>query len=421
MPRFDSLADWLSWQETLHPRKIDPGLERVARVAVRMALPRPAAAVVTVAGTNGKGSSIALLSAILGQAGYRIGWYTSPHLLRYNERIVIHGDPVDDATLCRAFQRVDDARGDDTLSYFEFGTLAALYLFSEASLDVALLEVGMGGRLDAVNLIDPDVALVTAIGIDHSAWLGADRESIGREKAGVFRSARPAICADPDPPASLVRHAREIGAQLQLTGRDFDYTIRGGCWDWQGAGQSHAGLPLPALPGRHQLHNAAGVLMVLTVLGGGYPVSRPAIEHGLRTVALPARCQFVPGTVEKVFDVAHNPDSADRLRQVLSERPASGTTWLVLGMLKDKDAGEFIKRLAPVVDRWCLGGLEGKRGLTARELQAAMQQSGISGNPLYRPDVAAAYRQALALAAPGDRVVVCGSFYTVAQALACPV
>lgn len=421
MPRFDTLADWLSWQETLHPRKIDPGLDRVARVARRMALPRPAPAVVTVAGTNGKGSSIALLSAMLGQAGYRTGCYTSPHLVRYNERVVIDGAAVEDAALCRAFQRVDDARGSDTLSYFEFGTLAALHLFSKASLDVALLEVGMGGRLDAVNLVAPDVALVTSIGIDHSDWLGDDRESIGLEKAGIFRNARPAICTDPVPPASLVQHARKIGAQLQLQGRDFDYTFRETCWDWQGAGQSQAGLPLPALPGRHQLQNAAGALMVLAALGQGCPVSRAAIEHGLRTVALPARCQFVPGAVETVFDVAHNPDSADRLRQVLCERPVTGATWLVLGMLKDKDAGEFMRRLAPVIDYWCLGGLEGERGVTMRELLAVMQQAGIDRKPLCRPGVAAAYRQALALATPGDRIVVSGSFYSVAQALACPV
>ncbi|MGD2137175.1 MAG: bifunctional tetrahydrofolate synthase/dihydrofolate synthase [Gammaproteobacteria bacterium] len=421
MPRFDTLADWLSWQETLHPRKIDLGVERVARVARRMALPRPAPAVITVAGTNGKGSAIALLAAILGRSGYRTGCYTSPHLLRYNERIVIQGEPVNDTRLCRAFEQVDIARGSETLSYFEFGTLAALYLFGRTSLDVALLEVGLGGRLDAVNIVDPDVALVTSIGIDHSEWLGGDRESIGREKAGIFRAARPAICADPAPPASLVHHAREIGAEWRLLGRDFEYTDRGKCWDWRGAGHAHAGLPLPALAGRHQLQNAAGVLMALAALGTGYPVSRTAIEHGLHSVELPARCQFLPGSVETVYDVAHNPDSATRLRQALDERPALGATWLVLGMLNDKDATEFMSRLAPVVDRWCLAGLGQERGMSVRELQAAMEQAGISGNPRCLPDVATAFRRARALAAPGDRIVVCGSFCTVAQALACPV
>jgi dihydrofolate synthase/folylpolyglutamate synthase len=420
-PRFNSLPDWLAWQDTLHPEKIDLGLERVAAVAERLQLLQPDFGVITVAGTNGKGSSVALLEAVLLAAGYRTGCYTSPHLLRYNERIRIQGKDVDDASLCTAFACVDAARGDETLTYFEFGTLAALVLFSRASLDIVILEVGMGGRLDAVNILAHDAALITSIGIDHSAWLGTDRESIGQEKAGILRAGRPAICSDPHPPLSIESRARELGAHWYCPGQQFSYQSTGDGWCWQGVDSIYNDLPLPALVGKHQLDNAAGALMVLEALAGDYPVTRAAIEHGLKSVTLTARCQVQAGEVELVFDVAHNVDSAARLAQVLGNRPVAGVTRLVLAMLDDKDINGFTALLASSVDHWYLATLGGERGLSAQGLRERMCCTGAEKDIRCFQDVSGAFRQAKAEADKGDRLVVCGSFVTVAEALACHV
>jgi dihydrofolate synthase/folylpolyglutamate synthase len=419
MPRFDSLTDWLAWQETLHPRKIDLGLERVARVAGRMQLLAPRHGVITVAGTNGKGSSIAMLEAILLSAGYRTGCYSSPHLLRYNERIRIAGKEVDDATLCAAFESVERARGDTSLSYFEFGTLAALFLFSQAHLDIVLLEVGMGGRLDAVNILDADAALVTSIDIDHSAWLGDDRETIGREKAGIFRAGRPAICSDTEPPASVFKQAQALSASWYALGGEFDWTMTGHGWSWQSSGRVYEDLPRPALAGTHQLNNAAGVLMLLEVVAERFPVQRAAIERGLTTVALAGRCQVLPGAIETILDVAHNPASAAELARLLQERTIRGRTRLVLGMLADKDVTTFMATLAPVVDDWYLATLPGDRGLSAQQLQQQFCDSSTHGMARQFTDVATAFRRARADAEEGDRLVVCGSFVTGAEAVWC--
>jgi len=421
MPRFRTLTDWLTWQETLHPKKIDLGLERVARVAGRMQLLAPGHGVIIVAGTNGKGSSIAMIEAIQLSAGYRTGCYSSPHLLRYNERIRIAGKEVDDATLCAAFDAVDRARGDTSLSYFEFGTLAALYIFSQSSLDVALLEVGMGGRLDAVNILDADAALVTTIDIDHSAWLGTDRETIGREKAGIFRAERPAICSDPESPVSVFRLAQTLSARWYALGSEFDWAITEHGWTWQTPDKVYEDLPKPALPGTHQLNNAAGALMVLETLAERFPIPRTAIEQGLATVALPGRCQVLSGTVETILDVAHNPASAEKLAQLLRKRGTQGHTHMVLGMLDDKDVATFIAMLAPVVDHWYLATLPGDRGLSAQDLHQQICHNDIRGMARQFPDVATALRHAHADAAEGDRVVVCGSFVTVAEAVRCHV
>lgn len=421
MPRFDSLPAWLAWQETLHPEKIDPGLERVAAVAGQMGLLQPGYRVITVAGTNGKGSSVALLDAILRSAGYRVGCYTSPHIHRYNERIRIDGTPIEDAELCAAFARVDAARGEQTLSYFEFGTLAALQLFSERALDIAVLEVGMGGRLDAVNVLAADVALVTSISIDHSHWLGSDRETIGREKAGIFRPGRPAICSDPHPPSSLEQQARSLGACWTALGQAFDYTAEQDRWHWRGVHGNLADLPRPALLGDHQLNNAAGVLAAVEALGTAFPVSRAAIVDGLAGVMLEGRCQLVPGAVETVFDVAHNPDSALQLGRLLAEWPVQGRTRLVLGMLRDKDAAEFAAALAPVTDCWYLAAPNAERSLPVTELQARVATVAAAESIRCYSDVVTALRQARTEAVAGDRVVVCGSFYTVAEALDCHV
>lgn len=421
MPRFNSLSDWLAWQETLHPNKIDPGLERVAAVAERLQLLHPDFGVITVAGTNGKGSSVALLESILLAAGYRTGSYTSPHLHRYNERIRIQGKEVDDASLCVAFACVDEALAGETLSYFEFGTLAALILFSRASLDVAVLEVGMGGRLDAVNILANDAALITSIGIDHSVWLGTDRESIGREKAGILRAGHPAICSDPHPPPGMENRARELGAPWFCLGQRFNYRSTATGWNWQGVDSLYDGLPLPSLAGTHQLDNAAGVLMVLETLAKDFPVTREAIEYGLQAVTLPARCQIEAGEVEFVFDVAHNVGSAARLAQVLENRPVTGATRLVLAMLDDKDISGFTRELASLVDHWYLATLEGERGLTARDLRERACSPEPASDMRCFQDVCSALQQAKAEATRGDRLVICGSFVTVAEALACHV
>jgi dihydrofolate synthase/folylpolyglutamate synthase len=421
MPRFDTLPDWLDWQETLHPRKIDPGLGRVARVAERMHLQAPEHSVITVAGTNGKGSSIAMLESILSAAGYRVGCYTSPHLLRYNERIRIAGREIDDITLCTAFESVDEARGETSLSYFEFGTLAALRIFHQACLDIALLEVGMGGRLDAVNIVDADAALVTSIDIDHSNWLGEDRETIGREKAGIFRTGRPAVCSDPEPPGSVFRQAQAVSARWYAPGRGFDWSITENGWHWQSTGKEYKNLPIPSLPGTHQLQNAAGVIMVLETLARRFPLPRSAIEQGLRTVSLAGRFQRVPGPVETLLDVAHNPGSARELAQLLHQRDAPGRTRMVLGMFADKDVAAFCEALAPLVTDWYLATLPGERGLSAKHLQQALCASDCHASARKFKDVATAFARARTDAGAGDRIVVCGSFVTVAEALACHV
>lgn len=421
MPRFKTLDEWLHWQETLHPVRIDLGLERIRRVAARMGLLSPGHAIITVAGTNGKGSSVALLESILQAAGYRVGAYTSPHLLRYNERIRINGAAVTDEMLCATFQEIDRQRNGITLSYFEFATLAALKILTVNAPDIGLLEVGLGGRLDAVNIIDPDIALVTAIGIDHVEWLGKDRDAIGREKAGIFRRGRPAVCSDPAPPPTLAETAETLGAQWYCLQRHFQFGVDGTSWHWSGAGQRYESLPFPALAGAHQLENAAGILMVLALLQERFPVTQSAIARGLERVTLAGRCQRIPGDMEVILDVAHNPDGAVRLAEVLSKETPAGQTHLILGMLDDKDAGGFTTALDPVVDRWYLAGLEVERGLPAGELRQRIAEPGTPGRVHCYPDARTAFRQARLAATAGDRIVVCGSFYTVAAVIGCDV
>ena len=416
MPRFSTLDRWLEWQSGLHPESIELGLERVEAVASRLGLIDTQAIVITVAGTNGKGSSVAMLDAIYRAAGYRTCTYTSPHLLRYNERIRINGDCVDDQALCRSFEQVDQARKNTSLTYFEFGTLAALEIFSRAQPDVIILEVGLGGRLDAVNIVSADVALVTSIAIDHSNWLGNDRDKIGYEKAGIFRPGRPAVCSDPQPPDSLRKQAELIGANWMALGTHYSYEKSAQGWGWQGDDQCYEVLPLPALAGRHQLDNAAGVIRVLTALAEVRPVKPQAIAEGLLAVTLAGRCQLIPGPVEQVFDVAHNPASAVQLAEFLAERPVAGHTWLVLGMLTDKDHAGFAAELKKDIDHWCLAGLDDERGLSAQQLAPLLELPG-SRKQCFR-DVSSAYRHAQAAAKPGDRIVVSGSFLAVAAALA---
>ena len=405
-PRFGSLDEWLQWQETLHPSSIDLGLERAARVADRLGCCTPAPIVISVAGTNGKGSCVALLEAILLRAGYRVGCYTSPHLLRYNERLRLQGQAVSDRLLVDAFARVDRARGDTTLTYFEFGTLAALDIMCAEPLDVAILEVGLGGRLDAVNIVDADVALLSSIGVDHTDWLGCDRESIGREKSGIFRPARPAVCGDSEPPSSVPEEAARIGAGLRVLGRDFTLHQTGRGWHWQGQRGCLRDLPLPSLAGAHQLANAASVLMVLELLGERLPVTRQAIESGLRWARLPGRIETIPGRVEQVLDVSHNAQAAQALADALRQRPLPGETRAVIGMMQDKDAESFVRELESVISRWYPVGLRTDRASTAIQLTQRVASVVGTERVSTSESLAAVISCLQAELKPGDRVLV---------------
>lgn len=415
--RFNSLPDWLSWQETLHPNAIDLGLERVRAVVQRMQLLQLACAVIIVGGTNGKGSTVAMLEAIVRAAGYHVGAYTSPHLLRYNERVRVNGVEASDAELCAAFARVDAARGDTSLTYFEFGTLAALDIFSHSNLDVMVLEVGLGGRLDAVNILDADVALVTSVALDHTEWLGPDRESIAREKAGIYRTGKPAIFGESDVPRSLQQRALDIGANLYRYGTEFGARPATNAWTWWGLGKERHALVLPALRGAHQLQNAASALMALELLADRLPLTQAQIRTGLMTVEIPGRFQVVPGPVTRIYDVAHNPHGAHALAQTLRTHPCDGRTFAVCGMLRDKDLPATLAELTALVDVWYVAPVNSPRTALADDLAAAARRAD-AGKPVFAcADIAAAQQQACSDAREGDRIVVFGSFYTVAAAL----
>lgn len=419
--RFSSLADWLSWQETQHPTLIDLGLERVSAVLQRMQLAQPPHAVITVAGTNGKGSCVALLESIYRAAGYRTGSYSSPHLLRYNERIRVLGAEVEDACLCAAFERIDTARAGISLSYFEFGTLAALDILQDAQLDVVILEVGLGGRLDAVNILDPDVAVVTSIGIDHVEWLGPDRESIGREKAGIFRAGRPAICGDPEPPHSLQARADALVAPFYRIQHDFGYEVSGDAWTWWGrcadANTRYEHLPLPALRGAFQLQNAATAVMAMQPLMARLPVSAEALHQGLTMVSLPGRFQVQAGPVTHIFDVAHNPHGAAVLARTLQEYPCAGRTLAVFAMLADKDIAGVVAAVCGSIDHWQVAALSTPRAATTAQIMQTVRENAPAASVASSASVGEAWRAALGQARQGDRVLVFGSFYTVAEAM----
>lgn len=418
--RFHRLADWLAWQETLHPNAIDLGLDRLQRTLRRLGWQRPACPVITVAGTNGKGSCVALTARILREAGHRVGTFTSPHLLRYNERIAIDGVEVSDEALIAAFERIDAARGADTLTFFEFNAGAALLVFADAQPDAVVLEVGMGGRLDAVNVVDADVALVTSIDLDHCDWLGHDRETIGREKAGIFRGGRPAIFGSRDMPASIRESAQQVGADLQLLGRDFDWLRNGERWTWRGRTGEHRDLPAPALQGEVQYDNAAAALAALAALDSRLHVPRSAIERGLQTVTLPGRFQVVrqssPRPIEWILDVAHNPAAAHTLAAQLAARRSGGRTIAVCGVLSDKDVEGIVGELRHSFDAWVIVGLQGARALPPDALAARVRSAGANVEAV-AADVVAGCVAAEALAKEGDRIVVFGSFLTVGPAL----
>ena len=418
MIRPTTLAAWLAYLETLHPKAIAMGLDRVAAVHARMAA-APVCPVITVTGTNGKGSTCAMLEAVLRCAGYRTGLYTSPHLMRYNERVRIAGEAQGDDALLAAFNAVEDARGDVPLTYFEYGTLAALWAFARAGLDVLILEVGLGGRLDAVNVVDADVAVVTSIDLDHMDYLGPTREDIGREKAGIFRAGRPAVCAEPDAPASLVEHARAVGAPIVRIGRDFGCVADDRQWQYWGPGGRRHGLPYPALRGAYQLGNAATVLAVVDVLRDRLHVSAGAIRDGLLAVELPGRFQVLPGRPAIVLDVAHNPHAAGALAATLGTMGYFPETLAVFGILADKDVTGVVAAMRLRVDRWFVATLPGPRGASAAALRVALERAGIAARAIRAfDDVASGFAAARDEAGEADRIVVFGSFLTVAAALA---
>lgn len=414
-----SLADWLAYLEQLHPTAIDMGLDRVRAVAARMAMTRPAPLVVTVTGTNGKGSTCAFIASLLNAQGLKVGSYSSPHLLRYNERVLLSGREASDAELCEAFAVVEAARGEISLTYFEMGTLAAFWLFERAGLDAVVLEVGLGGRLDAVNIVDADLAVITNIGLDHADWLGNSRESVAYEKAGILREGKPALCGDLDPPQPLLDHANSLSAPLLLRGRDFDLAMGARDWHWRGVDAAGAplelhGLPLLTLP----MENAALALQAYAMLGLPWDPARLARALLQTRVVgrLDSRQVLWNGRrIALLLDVGHNPHAAAFLAQRLEQRPVVGTRRAVFGLLADKDLTGVLDALAPSISDWAVAPLPTPRTQSATQLAAALLERGASVSEY------ATIEQALdaqcARAESVDEILVFGSFYCVAAAL----
>ena len=416
-PRFSYLADWLAWQESLHFTAIELGLDRCNKVAGRMGLLQTNSKVISISGTNGKGSSAAMLDAMLRQTGYKVGTYTSPHLTRYNERICIDGRQVTDEQLCHSFNRIDQARGDISLTYFEFGTLAALDIFQRSELDIIILEVGLGGRLDAVNILDADIALVVTIDLDHEKWLGYTRESIGREKAGIFRRERPAICSDLAAPDSISAYAQEAGALLYQAGQDFTCRMDSDTWTWKCTDRVYEGLPKPGINNIRQVQNAAGVLMVLEAMAGEFPVSQETIRACLRDFRLAGRFQVIPGEIPCILDVAHNRQAVSALVENVRKIPCHGETHIVIGMLKDKNHTAVFEELEEIADRWYVAELQADRAASLTELTGALVKYEDEAKIKQFRTVNEALADAEACCYIGDRIIVTGSFVTVGTAI----
>ena len=417
-----TLAEWLALQEAVHPKTIDMGLERVSSVARTLGVDKPAARVITVGGTNGKGSTVAHLDSLLRAAGASSGMFTSPHFIRYNERIRVQGAEVGDAELVDAFERIEQARRATTLTFFEYNALAALLIFADRKLDVVILEVGLGGRLDAVNLVDADVGVVCSIGFDHRDYLGDTLEQIGVEKAGIFRQGRPAVLSTPDMPQSVYSTIQRLGATAVVAGRDFSWQIdsregTGSAWSYRGLRIELSDLPPSALAGSIQYRNAAASLAAVEALEAGLVLNERTVGEALRQVRLAGRFQVLPGPVEWILDIAHNEPAARVFAEHVRERPlpAGGRTYAVVGILVDKDAREIAAALEPLVDHWVLCSLPGPRGTSASDLAQRIHL------PTDETTLAASVEEgcevARASAVPGDRVIVFGSVYTVGPAL----
>ncbi len=415
-----TLDQWLAHCAAMHPTEIDLSLERVVEVRARLGIEFKVP-LITVAGTNGKGSTCAMLEAIALQAGYRVGLYAKPHLVHFEERCRVDGRMVDAAQLLPHFEAVEAARREITLSIFEFTTLAIVRLLSQAPLDLVILEVGLGGRFDAVNAFDADCAVITSIDLDHMEFLGPDRESIGREKAGIMRAGKPVVVSDPLPPRSVVDQAEQIGADLWLFGRDFNYAGDRQQWNWAGRERRYNGLAYPALRGANQLLNAAGALAAFEAMRSVLPITAQAVRNGFALVELPGRFQIVAGQPTLVLDVAHNPHSVAALAQNLDQMGFHPRTHAVFGAMRDKDVAAIIARMVPLVDSWHFTDLPLPRAARAQELAGIHATSGAKApGPVTvqcHPDPQAALAAALAAADPADRIVVFGSFYTVGGVL----
>ncbi len=415
---FDTLKGWLDWQETLHPKSIDLGLERVAQVRQRLNQGNKQPITIIVAGTNGKGSSIAFLDAIYCAQGLRVGAYTSPHIVQYNERIKINGTAVSDEIICESFTRIEAVRDNISLSYFEFSTLAALDIFACADLDIQLLEVGLGGRLDAVNIIDADATIVTSISIDHTAWLGETREAIGFEKAGVFRKNTAAIISDPHPPQSLVDYADKIQAPLVRIGHEFSYQKHSSDWSWKNNTHKLAALPFPRLKGAHQYRNAAAVLTAIQVLQDKVPVSEQAIKQGLRTAYLPGRFQIINTEPTVLLDVSHNAQAAQALAEYLQEEFKGKPVHAIFTIMNDKDKQSVIKLMQPFIKHWYISPLDNPRNSKKADLVDAFQQCNIQQVSFDFNDFMSAFQTAKTNAqSDNGLVLVFGSFFLVSEYL----
>ncbi len=417
-----SLQDWLTWQEKLHFSEIDLGLERIKKVASKLNLLSPSFPIITVAGTNGKGSSVAILEAILKAQGYKVGSYTSPHLVEYNERIKIDGKNASDKQIISAFERIDKERDKTSLTYFEFGTLAAMQYFVDENVDVAILEVGLGGRLDASNLWNTSLAIITSIAIDHVDWLGNDREVIAVEKSGIMRQSIPVICGDPEPPKSIETEAQRIGASLLQLKKDFffepDNNPAKSSKQWRlSIHDSTITLPKPSLSGEFQLNNAATVITGLNSISSLLPVTQQSIEEGLTNVEVLGRLQIIHRSPEWLLDVAHNPHAAKELAIYLEKKPVKGKTYALFSMLKDKDIKQVLSLLNNSINEWHIIALEGSRGISLEELVLIIKQQGITNTVITHASFEDAYRSLKKYANFEDRVVAFGSFLVVSQIL----
>ncbi|MGZ8189598.1 MAG: bifunctional tetrahydrofolate synthase/dihydrofolate synthase [Methylococcaceae bacterium] len=417
MMHFDSLQGWLGWQESLHPLTIDLGLERVDQVFSALNPDRVKPLTITVAGTNGKGSCVAYLEAIYRAQGYRVGAYTSPHILKYNERIKIDGQPVSDNLICEAFERIESVRGDISLSYFEFGTLAALDIFWRSDLDIQLLEVGLGGRLDAVNIVDPDIALISSIGIDHVYWLGDTRETIGREKAGIFRAHTPAIVSEPQPPESLLKIAADKNAQLFCIGRDFSYKKQVSGWNWFAGDRLIQQLPEPGLKGEHQYRNASAAILAIDLLAESLPVNETSIRLGLENVRLAGRFQLIAGEIPVLLDVGHNPEAVKTLVDYLAVTFPARRIHAIFSMMKDKDINGVLNIMKPVVYDWFFAPLTNSRASTEDLMREIFAQCSVTAVSFGYNGFADAFKAAKNQAQPGDLLLIFGSFFLVSDCL----